>query len=319
MPSIFDDAPEQPADPQAADRQGRQSGQQSAGQSAERPAQRPTGQPDDDPSRDPSRGQPGPSRQPREPVFNRTPRVRQQFGGVLQTAGDAYAVCQALFDEQIELAATERATPNEPIAGDSSARTAFQMLLTDAQQRELFLHTASNQRSWPRLKALIGAPPYHFLMPQDAAVLNAAGFARGRANMTYETGGTVANQNQFGPGQLVDEHTREYRISPRQIAPSDPLPGADYFNNATKDLVLQVKVKKHTNTEKRNLYHSEFKKQLFFPQPGETITLQETSRLLSARGLRVPSRTRLRVKALWPRANGKGGGVGSTAAILVGF
>ena len=137
--------------------------------------------------------------------------------------------------------------------------------------------------------------------------------------MAYETAGIVANQSQFGPGQLVDEHTREYRIAPRKIEATDPLPGADYFKTATKDLVLQVKVKKHTHIEKRNIYRSEFKKQLFFPQPGETITLQETTRLLSARGLSAPSRTRLRVKALWPRGNSRGGGVGSTAAILVGF
>lgn len=302
MPSIFADAPEQAAE-----------------QAAEQPAEQPPRQPRQPAGQQSNADEAGPSRQPREPVFNRTPRVRQQFGGGLQTAGDAYTVCQALFEEQIELAATERPAPNAPIAGDSSARTAFQMLLTDAQQRELFLHTASNQRSWPRLKTLVGAPPYHFLMPEDAAVLSASGFARGRVNMAYDVVGTIANQSQFGPGQLVDEHTREYRIAPRKIEPTDPLPGAEYFNNASKDLVLQVKIKKHTNTEKRNLYHSEFKKQLFFPQPGETITLQETSRLLSARGLRVPSQTRLRVKALWPRGSSKGGGVGSTAAILVGF
>ena len=287
MPSIFADNPEQP--------------------------------PREQPPREQHTDQTGPSRQPRETEFDRAPRIRQQFGGGLQTAGDAYAVCKALFEEQIELADTEKPSPNTPIAGDSSARTAFQMLLSDAQQRELFLYTASNQRSWPRLKTLVGAPPYHFLMPEDAVYLSASGFARNRVNMAYEAVGTVANQSQFGPGQLVDEHTREYRIAPRNIEPTDPLPGADYFNNSTKDLVLQVKVKKHTNVDKRKLYHSGFKKQLFFPQPGETITLQETSRLLSARGLRVPSQTRVRVKALWPRGSSRGGGVGSTAAILVGF
>ena len=242
------------------------------------------------------------------------PRIRQQFGGGLRTAGDAYLVCQALFEEQLELAAAHKPPPNTAISGDSSARSAFQLLLTDAQQRELFLHTASNQRSWPRLRALVGAPPYHFLMPQDAAILSASGFARGRVNMTYDSVGQVANSGQFGPGQLVDEHTREYRIAPRKLEPTDPLPGPEYFHNASKYLVLQVKVKRHTNSDKRKLFHSEFKKQLFFPQPGETITLQETSRLLSARGLREPSRTQLRVKALWPRSNGA-----STAAVLVGF
>jgi hypothetical protein len=222
-------------------------------------------------------------------------------------------VCKALFEEQLELAEAQRPPPNEPIAGDSSARSAFQLLLTDTQQRDLFLHVASDQRSWPRLKTLVGAPPYHFLAPQDASVLSASGFARRRANMAYENAGTVANSGQFGHGQLVDEHTREYRVAPRKIDPADPLPGPDYFRDA-KDLVLQVKVKRHSTAEKRKLMHSSFKRQLFFPQPGETITLQETARLMSARGLRAPSKTQLRVKAVWPRSGGA-----STAAILVGF
>ena len=188
------------------------------------------------------------------------------------------------------------------------------LLLTDAQQRELFIKFASKPVAWPRIRPLVGSPPYHFLMPQDAGMLNASGFARGRINMTYDTGGKTATHAQFGPGQLVDEHTREYRVAPRRLDPSDPLPGAEYFRSQTKDLVLQVKVKRHGIHKKRELFHSEFKKQLLFPQPGEVITLRETERLLSARGLRVPSSTSLRVKALWPRSQG-----GSTAAVLVGF
>jgi len=240
-------------------------------------------------------------------------RIRTAFGGALQTAGDAYEVCQRMFREQLERAISERAAPNTPIAGDASARTAFQLLLTDTQQRQLFLETATHSANWPRLRSLVGAPPYHFLLPEDASVLNASGFARGRVNMTYDSVGKVANSGQFGPGQLVDEHTREYRVAPRALQPTDPLPGPDYFNNTTKDLVLQVRVKRHTRADKRKLLHSEYKKRLFFPQPGETITLQETSRLMNARGLREPSRTQLRVKALFPRSSS-----GSTAAVLVG-
>jgi len=242
------------------------------------------------------------------------PRIRTQFGGGLRTAGDAYVVCEALFSEQIERAATESALPNVAISGDSGARTAFLLLLTDTQQRELFLKVGSNPAAWPRLKSLVGSPPYHFLLPSDAGALNAAGFARGRVNMTYDQGGKIASHSQFGPGQLVDEHTREYRVAPRKLDPSDPLPGPEYFRGSTKDIVLQVKVKKHGLKKKQELFHSVFKKQLLFPQPGEIITLRETERLLSALGLRVSSNTSLRVKALWPRSQG-----GSTAAVLVGF
>lgn len=242
------------------------------------------------------------------------PRVRQQFGGALRTTGDAYQVCKALFDEQLDRAMESKPLPNQSITGDSSARTAFLLLLNDSQQRRLFLEFASRPVTWPRIKPLIGSPPFHFLMPQDAGVLNAAGFSRGRINMTYDSAGSVANHHQFGPGQMVDQHTREYRVSSRSIGEADPLPGAGYFHEATKDIVLQVKVKRHGIQKKRELFHSEFKKQLFFPQPGEEITLSETHRMMGALGLKVPSRTTLRVKAVWPKCQGA-----STAAVLVGM
>lgn len=241
-------------------------------------------------------------------------RQVSRFGVGLNTAGDAMEFCRNLFDEQLQKAAAERPLPNVAIEGDSAARAAFLMLLTDAQQRELFIGFGKDQRAWPRIKPLVGSPPFHFLLPNDAGMLSAGGFARGRINMTYDIGGRTAATGQFGPGQLVDEHTREYRIAPRQTASTDPLPGGEYFRSQQRDMVLQVRVKKHSFKQKKELYSSAFKKQLFFPQPGETIVVQETSSLLSARGLKKPTRTHLRVKALWPRGQG-----GSTAAILVGF
>ena len=237
-----------------------------------------------------------------------------RFSSGLNTAGDAMEFCRTLFEEQLEKAAAEKPLPNVAIEGDSTARAAFLMLLTDAQQRELFLNFGKDPRTWPRIKPLVGSPPFHFLLPNDAGMLNARGFARGRINMTYDIGGRTAATGQFGPGQLVDEHTREYRIAPRQTASTDPLPGGEYFRSQQRDMVLQVRVKKHSFKQKKDLYCSSFKKQLFFPQPGETIVVQETSSLLSARGLKKPTRTQLRVKALWPRGQG-----GSTAAVLVGF
>lgn len=240
-------------------------------------------------------------------------RVRAQAAGELRTAGDAYEVCMALFAEQLQRAAAEKPLPNRSIRGDSTARAAFLLLLTDIQQRDLFLHTAKAAVNWSRLRSLVGAPPYHFLNPQDAAVLNASGFARGRANMAYETMHRIANHSQFGSGQLIDEHTREYRIVPRAVSDDDPLPGSEYLRSA-KDLVLHVKVKRHGLEKKRKLFNSAFKKELFFPQVGESIVLRESNALMSARGLQQASATVMRVKALWPRGQGA-----STAAVLVGL
>ena len=241
-------------------------------------------------------------------------QARQRFQTGLRTAGEAFQFCESLFTEQIEKALAEKVAPNTPADGDSNARSAFLLLLTDAQQRELFMKVGKEPKSWPRLKTLVGSPPYNFLLPQDAGMLSASGFGKGRINMTYDNGGRTAHSGQFGPGQLVDEHTREYRVAPRKLGPDDPLPGAAYFTEARTDLILQVRVKKLNNAKKRQIYHSEFKKQLLFPQPGEVIVLRETSSLLTARGLRQHSSTHLRVKALFPRGQGA-----STAAVLVGF
>ncbi len=236
-----------------------------------------------------------------------------QFKDGLRTAGDAYQLCSALFAEQLDRALVTKPAPNQPIPGDSAARSAFLLLLSDAQQRDLFLHTATVAAHWPRLKPLVGAPPYQFLRPQDASVLNASGFAKGRANMTYDTPHRIANHHQFGNGQLIDEHTREYRIAPLDVHSDDLLPGSEYLRNA-KDVMLHVKVKKHSIEKKRQLLNSSFKKQLFFPQVGEIIVLRESSALMSARGLLQASPTVMKVKALWPRGQGA-----STAAVRVGL
>lgn len=239
-------------------------------------------------------------------------RIQSRSEGPLQTAGDAYRVCKAMFEEQQHRALDTGAAANTAAPGDSSARAAFLLLLTDSQQRALFLETATRPEMWPRIRTLFGAPPFHFLRASDAAALNASGFAKGRANMTYESGSRVANMQQFGPGQLMDQHLREYRVSPLDVDPADPLPGAEYFQRATRSIILQVKIKKTDRQHKRQLLHTELKKQLFFPQPGDRIVLRETARMLSARGLKNSDSTELQVKALWPRSEGS-----STAAVLV--
>lgn len=247
--------------------------------------------------------------------INSLPRIlRGRFQGGLATAGDAYEACQLLMDEQLQRAISKQPPPNVPIQGDAVARTAFQLLLTDEQQRALFLQFASSAAAWPRLRSLIGAPPYNFLRPEDAGTLSASGFARGRTNMVYEGDGKrVANYSQFGPGQLVDEHAREYRVAPTSTQSSDPLPSAEYFRgSSTTGHILHVKVRRHGMQKKRELLRSQQRKQLFFPQPGETIVLQETRPLLAVSGARTVGRVSLRVKALWPRSNGA-----STAAVLV--
>jgi hypothetical protein len=238
---------------------------------------------------------------------------------VMRTASDAYEACIAAFRAQVDKAAEQSAPANVAIPGDSGARNIFLLLLTDSQQRDLFLEFASTQANWPRIKSLVGAPPYSFLNPSDASVLNASGFARGRINMTYDKVGSIANQHQFGPGQMEDGHTRQYRISSRDRNPYAPVPGIDYFSDSLSgDLVLLVRVKRHTKVKMQEMVRSTIRrKELMFPQVGEVLTLTESARLLSLRGIRpaAAARTaRVKVKALWPRSQGA-----TTAAVLVGL
>ena len=232
----------------------------------------------------------------------------------LRTVGDAYQLCEELVYKQLLLAKERKPSANVSLPGDAASRAAFLLLLPDQSQRELFLKTVRDPTSWPRIRTLFGAPPFHFLMPEDAGMLRAAGFARNRTNMTYETAGRAASSAQFGAGQFVDGALREYRIAVQGSAQKDdPLPSKELFLKAgARAVALQVKVPKRSPKDKRELMHSIDKHRLFFPQVGETIELQETKRMLQIRKLRQPSKVCVRVKALAPRSQGA-----QTASLLV--
>ena len=246
-------------------------------------------------------------------LANAVSRVRQGMPNGVQTTREAYSVCKQLVDEQLERARLDRSMPNVAATGDASARNLVLLLLTDQQQRTLFLHVASDRQNWGRIRPLFGAPPYNFLRPQDAAMFAAGGFARGRVNMAYDDVKAAASTAQFGPGQLVDEDGREYRVSGEtEQSYTDLLPGNAYFNVKRGSIFLQVKIRKHSKTKKLALIRSEDRRQVLFPRPGEVVTLRESRGLLNARGANESVPTDLRVRALFPRGVGS-----STAGVLL--
>lgn len=246
-------------------------------------------------------------------LANALSRVRHGMPEGVNSTREAYLICKQLIEEQLEKSRIERSLPNVGIAGDASARNAVLLLLTDLQQRTLFLHVAENRQNWSRLRPLFGAPPYHFLRPQDAAMFAASGFAKGRINMAYDDVKTAASTAQFGPGQLVDEYGREYRVSGEADQTyTDLLPGNAYFNAKRDNIFLQVKIRKQSKAKKLALMRSEDRKQVLFPRPGEVLTLRESRGLLSARGASESTPTDLRVRALFPRGLGS-----STAGLLL--
>ena len=225
----------------------------------------------------------------------------------LNTVEEAKELCRELVEKQVARAREDGAPPNESIHGDAAVRAAMQLLLADAEQREVFLQMASDPRAWGRLRPIFGTPPYSFLRPGDAGAMRAAGFAIGRQNMTYDEA-RVANVNQFGPGHLVDEDARVYRVTPQ--GKQEQLPGSDYLRGAS-EVLLQVRLLKRSPEAKRALFRTN-RKQLYFPRPGDRLALRESSQLMRVLGLTEPTSTNVVVKAVRPRAQG-----GYTAAIVV--
>ena len=104
--------------------------------------------------------------------------VRPASGSLgLQSSADAREYLMESFRAQLEQSEEQKAPPNTSIEGDASAKAAFAVLLLQEQQRAFFLQLVRDRRFWPRLRSLVGAPPYGFLLPEDEGLLNASGIA----------------------------------------------------------------------------------------------------------------------------------------------
>ena len=224
--------------------------------------------------------------------------------GTSRTVADAVDNIRALMERQIARAKEDSVKPNEVADGDGPVRVTFYTVLPYAQQRSLFLEMASQQRVWPRLRGLFGAPPYQFLGPEDAWALRAAGIAHNRTNMGYENTQAAANYSQFGAGHYIDDHEREYRVLPTDRAKlTDPLPWMLQERNA-RDLRLEVRVKKRDKKRKLELLRDrDGRAMLTFPSPGDQVELVETNRLLSIQNKRYTdaSRPTIKIRRVVPR------------------
>lgn len=123
---------------------------------------------------------------------------------------------QTLFEAQLVIAQEEQTKPNEAVRGDAVARRAFWEQLSPKEQRDFFMRVLLRQSSyWPRLRSLVGAPPYSFLLPGDRDVLNAGGIARSRTHMAHEHVSTTS-ANCFFRSHFEDTFGRVYRIVSRK-------------------------------------------------------------------------------------------------------
>ena len=185
---------------------------------------------------------------------------------------EAIDLIDSLIDRQLGVAAREQTSPNAPAPGDVDVRTSFWLLLSLPAQRALFLRRARNRDFWPRIRSLIGAPPYAFLKVEDDGVLNAAGIAAGRVHMASTS--TILGAHEIGKGQFVDEADRVYRHVADDTA-SKQIPTRRVLQ--AKRVVLDVRVAVGMRSRDRlailKSRDRQRQKSVVFPRSGERVTL----------------------------------------------
>ena len=115
---------------------------------------------------------------------------------------------------------------NEAIDGDAAARKLFWALLYPHQQRDLFLELYRDRRFWPRIKPLVGSPPFSFLRPEETQMLNAGAIRCDRRNMAHDDANSTSSASEIGEGHFVDGNGRKIRIVDRSDRSSGVLPFA---------------------------------------------------------------------------------------------
>lgn len=200
----------------------------------------------------------------------------------IRTIGDAIDVIKDLFINQIIKAESENTPPNQGVQGDASARSAFLTILPTTDQRTVFLEMAKNQRFWPRIKTLVGSPPFYFLYEQDDGVLRASGITRGRVHMASQRG-QISSYASFGSAQFVDSKNRDYKV----ISNANDVQSASIFLRRTLNLpfvnlntgdrlIMEVRLKKRSKKRKLDILNNRDEldsDSVLFPRPNSKLTL----------------------------------------------
>ena len=128
------------------------------------------------------------------------------------SAFEAFVKVQDEFRNQIAVAARDASEPNQEASGDRAARQKFYTLLDINQQRKLFLQLCKTRSFLPRIRTLIGAPPFCFLKECDNYILNATGIAHGRVNMSVRGINVISSSAEIGVGHFIDARGRTYKV-----------------------------------------------------------------------------------------------------------
>jgi len=214
--------------------------------------------------------------------------------GTVFTTDDAIATVNQLFKRQILRAEEEKSNPNEGIWGDGDAKRAFWALLDMQSQRYVFVKQCQSMAFWPRIRSLVGSPPFSFLLAQDDCILNPSGIRPNRAHMAPKESANVLTSHEIGRGHFTDGYGRVYMVIASDGARNGTLP----FRAAAPGsrLVLDMKLPKQSNalrSEIRKRGDSSVIKTITFPKPNETLTLELRDDLRSMENASVCVRVRI--------------------------
>jgi hypothetical protein len=228
----------------------------------------------------------------------------------VRTIGDGVDAVTELFEAQMDRAESENALPNEAVEGDAAARDAFLTLLPTFDQRMLFLNMIRSTRFWPRIRTLVGSPPFSFLLQQDDTVLRPAGITRKRTHMS-STESDISSYTSFGSAQFVDGSTRDFKVVGKSLTDRGMSSLVSLSARREQDLpfiglhsgdgvVLECRLKKRSLKKKLEIAQGRgdvARDAVAFPRAGAVISLQPTRRLRT-----VVAQLNVRVNSVQPRA-----------------
>ena len=209
--------------------------------------------------------------------------VYEDFEDISNVRGtdDAIALVERMFKHQVVRSNRDRSGPNASCEGDGKAKEAFWILLDFDSQRKVFLKQCKSTSFWPRIRTLIGSPPFCFLLPGDEHVLNASGITQRRINMARTDGDNLHNTNELASGHYTDKHGRVFKVvaTDRERASNTLL-----FRDLTagRKIVVDMKLAKMKNAERLYISKrgsSSEKKSVVFPNVGERLRLEIQPRL----------------------------------------
>lgn len=207
----------------------------------------------------------------------------------VQTIGECVTFVSEEFEKQIRLAEEQRADVNTACHGDSEAKDAFLTLLPMPEQRAVFLRFLKRTEFWPRIRTLVGSPPFGFLRAEDNDVLRAGGIALKRANMSTEAA-DAANQSyaSFGNPHFVDASQRQFKAILADRGATTLRERSELrvpFRSLRSGVkaVFEVRLKKRSLRKKVDIARGRVEgvktNSIVFPRPGEQLTLQPSKRL----------------------------------------